>query len=71
MAATTSDNGILVAVDGSPAARVATDWAAREVVLHRLPLKVVHVVESPAVRMWPEMAMPAAVTESLRRRGHE
>lgn len=71
MATTTSDHGILVAVDGSPAARVATDWAAREAALHRVPLKVVHVVESPAVRMWPEVAMPPQVTESLKRRGRE
>lgn len=71
MATTASDHGILVAVDGSPAARVATDWAAREAALHRLPLKVVHVVESPAVRMWPEMAIPVEVTRRLERSGLE
>nr|WP_090280462.1 universal stress protein [Mycolicibacterium komanii]CRL76594.1 universal stress protein UspA-like protein [Mycolicibacterium komanii] len=71
MAITTSDHGILVAVDGSPAARVAADWAAREAALHRLPLKVVHVVESPAVRMWPEVTMPLEVIKRLERSGHE
>ena len=54
-------HGILVAVDGSPASRVAVDWAAREAALHRLPLSIVHVVQSPAVRMWPEVPMPAEV----------
>ncbi len=71
MTRTTAGLGILVAVDGSPAARVAVDWAAREAVLHRLPLKVVHVVDSPAVRMWPEVTMPVEVTKRLQQRGHE
>ena len=33
---------IVVAVDGSPAARVAADWAARDAALRRVPLTVVH-----------------------------
>lgn len=36
--------GIVVAVDGSPASRVATDWAAREAALRGVGLTLVHVI---------------------------
>ena len=36
--------GIVVAVDGSPASRVAADWAARDAALRQVPLTVVNVV---------------------------
>nr|WP_090343081.1 universal stress protein [Mycolicibacterium malmesburyense]CRL73848.1 universal stress protein UspA-like protein [Mycolicibacterium malmesburyense] len=71
MTTTTHDHGILVAVDGSPAARVAVDWAAREAALHQVPLKIVHVVESPTVRMWPEVPVPAGITDHLQKKGSE
>ncbi len=37
-------HGIVVGVDGSPASRVAADWAARDAALRRVPLTVVHVL---------------------------
>lgn len=69
MATPTAHQGILVGVDGSPASRVAVDWAAREAALHRLPLSIVHVIQSPAVRMWPEVPMPAEVVERAAEQG--
>jgi nucleotide-binding universal stress UspA family protein len=50
--------GILVGVDGSPPAKVAVDWAAREAASRHLPLTVVHVLGLPVVMMWPEVPMP-------------
>ncbi len=39
----TPPHGVVVAVDGSPSARVAVDWAARESALRGSPLSIVHV----------------------------
>lgn len=38
-----SPSGIVAGIDGSPAARVAVDWAARAAALHDRPLTIVHV----------------------------
>jgi len=35
--------GVVAGIDGSPAARVAVDWAAREAALREWPLTIVHV----------------------------
>ncbi|MCV7279962.1 universal stress protein [Mycolicibacterium flavescens] len=43
MPASTTPHGIVAAVDGSPAARVAADWAAREAALRQVPLSIVHI----------------------------
>lgn len=69
MPSANSNHGVLVAVDGSPASRVAVDWAAREAALHRRPLSIVHVIQSPAVRMWPEVPMPAEVVARAAEQG--
>lgn len=49
--------GIVVAVDGSPASMAAVEWAARDAELRNVPLKVVHVV-APLVTTegWSEAA---------------
>lgn len=39
-----TSSGILVSVDGSPAANCAVDWAAREAAMRNLPLTIVHAV---------------------------
>jgi hypothetical protein len=58
-------HGIVVAVDASPASRVATDWAARDVALRHVPLTVVHVLPSDEIGPWVDLPVrPAA-----RRRG--
>jgi nucleotide-binding universal stress UspA family protein len=38
MSAPTMHRGILVGVDGSPASKVAVDWAARDAALRKVPL---------------------------------
>jgi nucleotide-binding universal stress UspA family protein len=47
--------GIVVAVDGSPASRVATDWAARDSALRGVPLSVVHVLPSDEIGPWVDL----------------
>ena len=51
----TKPHGVLVGVDGSPASRVAVDWAARDAELRDLPLTVVYVMPAEATAMWVEL----------------
>ncbi|MGZ6780184.1 MAG: universal stress protein [Mycobacterium sp.] len=48
-------HGIVVGVDGSPASRVATDWAARDAALRNLPLTVVHVQRPDDIGSWVDL----------------
>lgn len=59
MSASARPGSILVAVDGSPASKVATDWAARNAAMKHLPLKLVVVISPPAVMGFPEVPMPS------------
>jgi nucleotide-binding universal stress UspA family protein len=45
-------HGIVVGVDGSPASRVATDWAARDAELRGIPLTLVHVLPADEIGPW-------------------
>ncbi|MDX1875123.1 universal stress protein [Mycolicibacterium sp. 120266] len=47
--------GVIVGADGSPASRVAVDWAAREAELRRSPLTVVHVVPTGTMVSWMDV----------------
>ena len=49
---------IVVGVDGSPVSKVAVDWAARGAAMKGLDLKLVHVLNPPAVMAFPEVPMP-------------
>jgi nucleotide-binding universal stress UspA family protein len=58
MSSSADHQRIIVAVDGSPSGKVATDWAAREAALRHVPLTLVHVLPEPAFAMWPEPPLP-------------
>ncbi|MET0451013.1 MAG: universal stress protein [Mycobacterium sp.] len=65
------DGGIIVAVDGSPSSLVATDWAARDAALRRVPLTLVHVLSQPTVGLWPEPVSSAGLLEWRAQNGRE
>ncbi|MBJ7338121.1 universal stress protein [Mycolicibacterium sp.] len=54
MTDTATRHGIIVAVDGSPASKVAAQWAVHEAAVRGEPLTLVHVLPAPLVTMWPE-----------------
>ncbi len=58
---------IVVAVDGSPAARVAADWAARDAALRRVPLTVVHVQHLADVSAWIDLPVAEDYKEACER----
>ena len=64
-------HGILVGVDGSRPSKVAVDWAAREASMRGVPLSIIHVIQSPAVRMWPEIPMPPEVLARMEKDSEE
>jgi nucleotide-binding universal stress UspA family protein len=53
-------HGILVGVDGSPAAKAAVCWAARDAAMRHVPLTVVHMVNA-MVTMYPAIPLSAGV----------
>ncbi|AKS33853.1 universal stress protein [Mycolicibacterium goodii] len=62
--------GVLVGVDGSDPSTSAVEWAAREAVLHKVPLRLVHIVQWPAGGVvWAEVSAPPELAEQLRRNG--
>lgn len=71
MSTSPTHHGILVGVDGSPPSKVAVDWAAREASMRGVPLSIIQVIQSPAVRMWPEVPMPREVLARMERDGQE
>lgn len=52
MSGVTDKFGILICVDGSPASDAAVAWAAREAVMRKLPVTLMHAV-APVVVEWP------------------
>ena len=61
--------GIVVGVDGSCAAQVAVDWAARDAAMRDLSLTVVHI--ATGLETWPKVPLPAGFGEWQRNRGHQ
>ncbi|KUI19040.1 hypothetical protein AU193_07395 [Mycobacterium sp. GA-1285] len=68
MSAITDDRGIVVGVDGSPASRVAVDWAARDAALRNRPLTLVHVA-NPVVATWSQSPLPGDFASWQQQRG--
>jgi nucleotide-binding universal stress UspA family protein len=68
MSTSTQDRGIVVGVDGSPASRVAVDWAARDAALRNRPLTLVHVA-NPVVATWSQSPMPGDFGKWQQERG--
>jgi nucleotide-binding universal stress UspA family protein len=60
-------HGIVVAVDGSPASRVATDWAARDAALRGVLLTVIHVQPSDEMGPWLDVPVLDFSAEHARR----
>lgn len=63
--------GIVVGVDGSPEAVSAVEWAARDAVLHGVPLTVAHVVPTVQALTWYEASVAGELDEIAQRRGRE
>ncbi|KWX68772.1 universal stress protein [Mycobacterium sp. NAZ190054] len=55
--------GIVVAVDGSAASRVAVDWAARSASMRRVPLTLAHVLPGAVMQSWIQAPLPQAYFE--------
>ncbi|WP_077096824.1 universal stress protein [Mycobacterium terramassiliense] len=64
MSTTTKRLGIVVAVDGSPAADAAASWAARDAAMRNVPLTVVHAVATPTAT-YPPVPYPEALVVRL------
>lgn len=61
-------HGVVVGVDGSPASRVATDWAARDAALRGVPLTVVHVLGSDEIGPWVDLPISDEFADERERR---
>lgn len=60
MSAPADRHGIVVGVDGSPAANAAVCWAARDAAMRHVPLTVVHMVNA-MVTMYPAIPLSTGV----------
>lgn len=56
------DLGVVVGVDGSPASRVAVDWAARDAALRNRPFTLAHVA-NPVLATWSQVPLPGGFGE--------
>ncbi|WP_326546994.1 universal stress protein [Mycolicibacterium sp. ND9-15] len=68
MSTNAQDRGIVVGVDGSPASKVAVDWAARDAALRNRPLILVHVA-NPVVATWSASPLPGDFGKWQQERG--
>ena len=63
--------GVLVAVDGSPSAEAAVEWATREAVSRNVPMTLVHVLSPPLLMVWPDVPKPIEFVRWQKGRGAE
>lgn len=66
-----TQRGIVVGVDDSPQARVAVAWAAREAVLRRVALTLVHVLPGEHARTWYEVTVSSKLAQISEQRGRD
>jgi nucleotide-binding universal stress UspA family protein len=62
--------GIAVGVDGSPASRVAVEWAARDAAMRNVPLTLVHVANG-VVAPWSRTPLPTGFGKWQQERGRK
>ena len=62
---------VVVGVDGSPASKVAVDWAARDAARRGVALKLLHVLSPPAVLAFPEVPVPPGYMDWLEEDGRK
>jgi len=62
--------GIVVGVDGSPASKIAVDWAARDAAMRNVALTLVHVANG-VVAPWSEAQLPTGFGEWQQQRGRQ
>src|SRR6478609_2352168 len=70
MSASIERPGIAVGVDGSPASRVAVDWAARDAAMRNVPLILVHVANG-VVASWSRTPLPTGFGKWQQERGRQ
>ncbi|WP_234800082.1 universal stress protein [Mycolicibacterium diernhoferi] len=61
--------GVLVGIDGSASSTSAVRWAAREAMLRKLPLQIVHVMKWPSGPIWSEVLATPDIAADLTRNG--
>lgn len=71
MTSSESDQGIVVGVDGSAPSTAAVRWAALEAAMRHRPLRLLHVIPSPPVVMWPDTPVAYDFTSPLEDKGRE
>lgn len=70
-AVTPSQHGVVVGVDGSPAAKVAVEWAARDAALRGVPLTIVHVLPTLEGGMWVDLPVSGEFWDMRNREAEE
>ena len=70
MSKPTTHPGIVVGVDGSPASKIAVQWAARDAELRNVPLTLVHVLTATA-GTWLGTPLPPSWTPGQQERGQQ
>jgi len=64
-------SGVVVGADGSPEAQLAIEWAAREAVLHGVPLTLAHVHAGAQAWTWYEVSHFTDLAQIAEQRGRE